>query len=120
MKRSIAIAISALMCIGITMGSASPAYAIGNNRDVSRDCGVNHVSSGRIGNKYWVQTERRGGLHNGKCKGRLSVAFELENGYQTPRVPGTADSAYTTYTATQVPVKYGLHWGCDNCAVTRS
>ncbi len=120
MRRTISMALSALTCFGIIVGTASPAYAIGNNRSVDRGCGVNYVSSGRIGNKYWVQTIQQDGKHNEKCKGRLSVAFELENGYRTERKYGTADSVYLEYTPVKVPVKSGLHWGCDNCAVTRS
>lgn len=110
----------AVMVAALTAGAgvftAGPAAALGNNRTVERSCGKNYVASGYHGpgNYSWVETVKQ----EGDCAGRLSVAFELYNGYWTQRVYGDRNRAYTTNGGSDA--RYGLHWGCDNCNVTRS
>ena len=119
-KRAISLGtVTALSCIGIAFLPASSALAIGDSRTVERSCGKNHVSSGRFSDgTAWAQTVQEGGKNGASCAGRLSVAFELDNGYHTDRVYGDNKKVYATTNATNV--KYALHWGCDNCSVTRS
>lgn len=119
MQKRVPVRIAAVMVLAgfaTALLPVSPALALGNNRTVERSCGKNYVSSGLHNNEYfWAQTEKR----DGNCAGRLSVAFELDSGYQTQRVYGDNRSAYTTIQGNS-GVRYGLHWGCDNCNVTKS
>lgn len=93
---------------------AMPAQAVGDNRTVSRGCGQNYVSSGYYADgSTWAQTKKQ----SGDCKGRLSVAFELSDGYWTNRVYGDNLTVYSTWSGR---ARHGLHWGCDACNVTRS
>jgi hypothetical protein len=94
----------------------APAQAIGNNRDVHRGCGTNHVSSGRYSSTYaWAQTTKV----DGDCSGRLSVGLRASDGYTYPRVYGSSTSAYTSRTDS-AGFGSGMHWGCDGCSVTYS
>jgi hypothetical protein len=97
--------------------AASDAQALGNNREVSRSCGTNHVSSAYYsGGPYsWAQTTKA----SGDCAGRLSAALEKTGGFWTTRVYGTSSRAYATLESS-VAAQNGLHWGCDSCNVTRS
>ncbi|UGY94637.1 hypothetical protein [Streptomyces gobiensis] len=98
---------------------ATDADALGNNRTVKRSCGRNYVASGHNGSATqghsWAQTTKQ----SGTCKGRLSAALQRNDGYQSRRVYGSSKSAYATARFNS-KAKYGLHWGCDNCNVTRS
>ncbi|SDG84432.1 hypothetical protein SAMN05216553_11256 [Lentzea fradiae] len=92
------------------------AQAIGNNRDVSRSCGVNHVASGRYSNtSAWAQTTRV----SGNCSGTLGAGLRASDGYTWPRVNGNRDSAYTQRTDS-AGFGSGMHWGCLDCNVTYS
>jgi hypothetical protein len=106
-----------IMTILITIGVATPASALGNNREVVRSCGTNRVASGYdpASNTYWAETVKV----SGTCRGRLSVALEYDNGSFSRRVYGNKQRARLTTPARQ-SVRYGLHWGCDACNVTRS
>jgi hypothetical protein len=100
---------------------ASPAQALGNNRTVERGCGKNWVASGHNGpsgggrGHSWAQTKKV----SGTCKGRLSAALQRNDGYWSTRVYGSNQGAYATATFPD-RARYGLHWGCDACGVTRS
>lgn len=112
-KAAAAAAMTAMMVIA-PMIAASEAQALGNNREVERHCGTNRVSSGfDADKKFWAQTVKA----SGTCAGRLSAALELTSGYWTKRVYGTSK---TVYASTKDKAKSGLHWGCDDCNVTRS
>ncbi|MFE0254794.1 hypothetical protein [Streptomyces sp. NPDC059010] len=94
---------------------ATPAEALGDNRTVERSCGKNYVASGywSSSDTSWAQTKRQ----SGTCQGTLSVAFERYDGYWTTRKYGDRNEAYTTI---GLKARYGLHWGCNDCNVTRS
>lgn len=95
---------------------AQSAQAIGNNRDVSRSCGVNHVASGRYSNtNAWAQTTRV----SGNCSGTLGAGLRASDGYTWPRVNGSRDSAYTSR-VDSAGFGSGMHWGCLDCNVTYS
>ncbi|MET8216971.1 hypothetical protein [Streptomyces hirsutus] len=98
---------------------ATDADALGNNRAVGRSCGTNYVSSGHNGTATeghsWAQTTKQ----SGTCAGRLSAALERNDGYWSTRVYGTNQSAYATARFNSRAAS-GLHWGCDDCNVTRS
>ncbi|MGH3930713.1 MAG: hypothetical protein ACRDTF_12125, partial [Pseudonocardiaceae bacterium] len=119
MKNKTPARIAAVMVlVGVTTAllPVSPALALGNNRTVERGCGHNYVSSGLYNNEYfWAQTQKV----EGQCAGRLSVAFELDSGYRTQRVYGDSGFAWTSIEGNS-GVRYGLHWGCDDCNVTKS
>ncbi|MBP5940092.1 hypothetical protein [Streptomyces acidiscabies] len=114
-KTAAAAVMTATMAIA-PMIAVSEAQALGNNREVSRSCGTNRVSSGFTGSYSWAQTTKA----SGSCAGRLSAALERNNGVWTTRVYGSSSTAYATDTNGGIAVRYGLHWGCDNCNVTRS
>lgn len=117
-KRSafrVAAASSALVAAFALVPTQS-AQAIGNNRDVSRSCGVNHVSSGRYSNTTaWAQTTRV----SGNCSGTLGAGLRASDGYTWPRVNQTRDGAYTSRTDS-AGFGSGMHWGCLDCNVTYS
>ncbi|MBO7938187.1 MULTISPECIES: hypothetical protein [Streptomyces] len=115
-RRSAAAAAVTAMMVVAPVIAATDAHALGNNREVSRSCGTNRVSSGWTGSYNWALTVKA----SGDCAGRLSSALERNNGYWTPRVYGTSSRAYATDTTNPVADRYGLHWGCDSCNVTRS
>lgn len=95
---------------------AQQAQALGNNRDVSRGCGTNHVASGRnSATSAWAQTTRI----NGNCSGRLSAALRSNSGFTFPRVYGNQQIA-TAMNTDSSGFGTGLHWGCDACNVTTS
>jgi hypothetical protein len=94
----------------------SQALALGNNRIVYRSCGSNYVSSGFNGTYYWAQTERV----SGTCEGRFSLNFEMSDGRWMTRTYYNKYSAYRTISPSFGTVRNGLHWGCDNCNVTKS
>ncbi|WP_327320155.1 hypothetical protein [Streptomyces sp. NBC_01235] len=114
-KAATAAAMTAMMVIAPVI-AATDAQALGNNREVSRSCGTNRVSSGYTGSYSWALTVKA----SGDCAGRLSAALERNNGFWTTRVYGTSSRAYATDTTNTVADRYGLHWGCDSCNVTRS
>lgn len=95
---------------------ATSANALGNNRTVHRSCGSNYVSSGFNGTNYWAQTKRV----SGTCKGRFSLSFEMSNGKWMTRTYYNRYSAYRTISPRFGKVRYGLHWGCDKCNVTKT
>lgn len=113
-KSAAAAAMTAMLVIAPVI-AATDAQALGNNREVSRSCGTNRVSSGFTGSYNWAQTTKS----SGSCAGRLSAALERYNGYWTTRVYGSSSSAYATDVVSSAD-HYGLHWGCDACNVTRS
>lgn len=95
---------------------AQSAQALGNNRDVSRSCGVNHVSSGRYSGTYaWAQTTRV----SGNCTGQLGAGLRASDGYTYPRVNGTREAAYADE-VDSAGFGTGMHWGCLSCNVTYS
>ena len=95
---------------------ATSAQAIGNNRDVSRSCGVNNVASGRYSSTFaWAQTTRV----SGNCSGTLGAGLRASDGYTWPRVNGSRESAYTSRTDS-AGFGTGMHWGCLDCTVTYS
>jgi len=118
-RRISAVFAIAALTTGAAVFTASPASALGNNRTVERSCGKNYVSSGQNGSATeghsWAQTKRQ----EGTCAGRLSAALERNDGYWSQRVYGDRNSAYATARFGSV-ASYGLHWGCDDCNVTRS
>jgi hypothetical protein len=93
---------------------ATPAQALEDNRNVERGCGTNHVSSGYNGQYSWAQTTRV----SGDCQGRLSAALEYHNGYWSERKYGTKQEVFVAEAGPRA--KHGLHWGCDDCNVTKS
>lgn len=95
---------------------ASPALALGDNRTVERSCGKNYVASGFDGTNYWAQTQRV----SGTCQGRFSLNFEMTDGRRMTRTYYNKYSAYRTISPSFGKVKYGLHWGCDDCGVTKT
>ncbi|MFI0976385.1 hypothetical protein ACH4SP_05070 [Streptomyces sp. NPDC021093] len=95
---------------------ASSAAALGNNRTVQRSCGSNYISSGFDGTDYWAQTVRA----SGNCSGRFSLNFEMSDGRWMTRTYYTSHSAYRAISPSFGKVSHGLHWGCDNCNVTKS
>lgn len=102
--------------VAVAMLPSTPAQALGNNRDVTRSCGKNHVSSGRYSTtNAWAQTTKV----DGNCSGRLSVGLRAADGYTYPRVYGSSTSAYTSRTDS-AGWGSGMHWGCDGCSVTYS
>ncbi|PJE95453.1 hypothetical protein CUT44_22840 [Streptomyces carminius] len=115
-KAAAVLGMTTLMAI-VPLVAAPGAEALGDNRTVTRSCGKNHVSSGLNNGKSWAQTEKE----SGTCAGRLSAALELVDGYRIQRVYGTKSRAYASFnTGSGMAAKYGLHWGCDNCNVTKS
>ena len=95
---------------------ALPAQALGNNREVSRSCGRNYVSSGRYSStRAWAQTTKVAG----SCAGRLSAGLRASDGYTWPRVYGNNSSAYSER-SDSAGFGTGMHWGCDACNVTYS
>ncbi|MFE3716375.1 hypothetical protein [Streptomyces cyaneofuscatus] len=115
LRKGATAAIMTTMMVVAPMVVASEAQALGNNRNVSRSCGTNYVSSGFSGSQSWAQTSKA----SGTCAGRLSAALEKSNGAWTTRVYGTNSSAYATSSGSS-PARNGLHWGCDACNVTKS
>ncbi|SES08747.1 hypothetical protein SAMN05216188_121115 [Lentzea xinjiangensis] len=109
----------AAMAAGAVLFTATPASALGNNRTVERSCGKNYVSSGHNGSTTtghsWAQTKRQ----SGTCAGRLSAALERNDGYWSQRTYGDRNEAYATARFNSRAM-HGLHWGCDDCNVTRS
>ena len=93
---------------------ATPAQALENNREVKRDCGTNYVASGYNGKASWAQTTRV----SGDCQGRLSAALEYADGHWSERKYGSRQSVYVAVDGERA--RYGLHWGCDDCNVTKS
>jgi hypothetical protein len=115
-KAAAVLGMTTLMAI-VPLVAAPGAEALGNNRSVTRSCGKNYVSSGFNSPKSWAQTKKE----SGTCAGRLSAALELVDGYRTQRVYGSNSSAYASFnTGSGMAAKYGLHWGCDACSVTKS
>ncbi|MER5227207.1 hypothetical protein [Streptomyces flaveus] len=114
-KAAAALGVTVLMT-AMPVIAASQAQALGNNREVSRGCGTNYVASGYASpqGRSWAQTTRR----SGTCSGRLSAALELQDGYQTKRAYGDRNEAIMGYNSSSA--RYGLHWGCDDCTVTKS
>ncbi|SEF37493.1 hypothetical protein SAMN05421837_11453 [Amycolatopsis pretoriensis] len=109
-------AVASALVAATALVPAQAAQAIGNNRDVSRSCGVNHVASGRYSNMTaWAQTTRV----SGNCSGTLGAGLRASDGYTWPRVNGTRDSAYTERTDS-AGFGSGMHWGCLDCNVTYS
>jgi hypothetical protein len=95
---------------------AQSAQALGNNRDVSRSCGVNNVASGRYSGTFaWAQTTRV----SGNCTGQLGAGLRASDGYTHPRVNGTRERAYTE-NRDAAGFGTGMHWGCLSCNVTYS
>jgi len=94
----------------------SQASALGDNRIVYRSCGSNYVASGFNGTNSWAQTDRV----SGTCAGRFSLNFEMSDGRWMARTYYNRYSAYRTISPTFGNVAYGLHWGCDNCNVTKT
>lgn len=109
-------AVATALTTALAVVPAQYAQAIGNNRDVSRSCGVNHVASGRYSNTTaWAQTTRV----SGNCSGTLGAGLRASDGYTWPRVNGSRDSAYTQRTDS-AGFGSGMHWGCLDCSVTYS
>lgn len=95
---------------------AQSAQAIGNNRDVSRSCGKNHVASGLVNSTTaWAQTTRV----SGDCTGTLGAGLRANNGYTFPRVNGNRNEAYTQRSHSS-GFGTGMHWGCLDCNLTTS
>lgn len=96
----------------------SPAQALGDNRIVKRSCGENAVSSGYIPERKvsWAETRH----HSGDCPGRLSVALESEDGQRTERKYADKNDEKRVRVEMRGHARYGLHWGCDDCNVTKS
>ncbi|WP_329117819.1 hypothetical protein [Streptomyces sp. NBC_01353] len=113
-KTAVAAGMTALVAVAPLL-AATDAQALGNNRNVSRSCGTNHVGSGFNGSQNWAQTKKV----SGDCAGRLSAALVRSDGYWTTRVYGSKTNAYASYNS-RYKAKNGLHWGCDNCNVTYS
>jgi hypothetical protein len=108
------VGVAAVAALGVALGTAAPAHAIGNNRTVNRSCGSNYISSGGGNGHYWAQTEKV----SGNCAGTLSVAMIGLDGYVSPRVYGTTQSAYTELW--NFNASNGLHWGCNSCSASWS
>lgn len=106
-------AVAGLVSVLLPVTSAA---ALGDNRTVKRGCGSNYVSSGFNGRDYWAQTEHV----SGNCKGRFSLNFQMDDGRWMTRTYHTAHSAYREIDPAFGRVSHGLHWGCDNCNVTKS
>ena len=107
----------AALVVAAAVLPASPAQAFGNNRDVSRGCGTNYVASGYVGDfRVYAQTYKV----SGSCAGRLSAALQFNSGERTTRKYGTNQEAYQEIGTPPSGIRYGLHWGCDNCGVTYS
>lgn len=94
---------------------ATPAFALGNNRTVTRSCGSNYVSSGFNGTQGWAQTAKS----SGDCTGLLGVTMIRSDGYRLGRVNGSTTYAQIIYSTTNRP-RNGVHWGCLNCNETLS
>jgi len=118
-QRLSVLAVATVFSVFAVLLLATPAQALGDNRTVERGCGKNYVASGHNGSAAeghsWAQTTRQ----SGDCRGRLSAALERRDGYWSNRVYGTRQEAYATARFQDI-AKHGLHWGCDNCNVTRS
>jgi hypothetical protein len=110
--------LGAVLTAGVVVAAilpATPAFALGNNRTVSRSCGSNYVSSGFNGSQGWAQTEKS----SGNCTGQLGVTLIRSDGYRLGRVNGTTSSARIVYATSNRP-QNGVHWGCLNCNQTLS
>jgi len=95
----------------LTLATAVPAEAdIGGFRTVYRSCGTNLISNGGSNGHFWAQTAKSGG----SCQGILSVAMLANDGYQSPRVYGNKDSAYTELWNFNAVTS--MHWGCNSCS----
>jgi hypothetical protein len=115
MTRLAAAAVAGGIVVALLPGT--PAFALGNNRNVQRSCGWNYVGSGYNGSEYWAETSRA----SGNCLGRLSAGFELENGQRSARKYGDSNNVRTTWKYQEplyLDARLGLHWGCDDCNIT--
>jgi len=108
-------------CAAAVVGLTTPfmfagsADALGNNRQVTRSCGVNYVASGTTSNGAWAATTRE----TGDCTGNLYAALERTNGAWTTwkHVSAATGSVFTSSVGT---FSKGLHMGCSTCNVTYS
>lgn len=110
-KRWQKVAAAGAAALGMTLVSTAPADALGS-RNVARSCGTNYIASGGGGGNFWAQTTKV----SGSCEGILSVALQSWDGYISPRVYGTNAQAFTRIY--NIDARYGLHWGCNSCAVS--
>ena len=119
MKNAVRIRAGVATAVAV-VGLASPflfagsADALGNNRAVTRSCGTNWVASGKTEYGAWAETDK----NSGNCTGVLSAALERSNGTWSSRTYGTTQHVWTFDQGGSH--SHGLHWGCNNCAVTRS
>ena len=105
--------VAAVVALAAALGIAEPAHAsIGAYRLVQRSCGWNTISNGGANGHFWAQTAKE----SGSCTGTLSVAMRANDGYQSPRVYGSKDSAYTELWSFNAVGS--VHWGCNSCSPT--
>ncbi|BEL06200.1 hypothetical protein Q0Z83_043910 [Actinoplanes sichuanensis] len=111
MKKLVGVTVGVVF--GTTVVFAAPAHAdINRFLTVYRSCGTNVVSNGGSNGNFWAQTAKDGG----SCQGILSVAMRANDGYQSPRVYGSRDSAYTQLS--NFNAVGSIHWGCNSCSPT--